>query len=362
MVGELIDILNISRKDEGSFTCFASNKMTPTGCAEKVGVDTHNFYVEVQYKATRQRFVASNATLNHMQELQFICDVDSDPPGNISILSSNGTTLQSTAGNKQLRYSKTSSCLEDKGSFTCVTANTHNSGSPESRTITVDVRCSPMYRLNEFPITSVRSSQGEKAVMNFSFYSNPLPTSIVWRNLSSNLKNAIHANDNDRVTIITSEDNMTSVVIVNPVEPGDFCNYSVTADNEVGSKMEIFRILKDDESLATKSASTSSFATIIGSVGASVVLISILLVTFFYRKRKSTNKNNDLDIKNDDSEYEEIRYKELTTLGYTGVMEYSELDFQRKLEETEQRTTPAENETYENLQLFTCRTKILSTS
>ncbi|XP_052804068.1 uncharacterized protein LOC128234102 isoform X2 [Mya arenaria] len=315
MVGELIDILNISRKDEGNFTCFASNKMTPTGYAEKVGVDTHNFYVEVQYKATRQRFVASNATLNHMQELQFICDVDSDPPGNISILSSNGTTLQSTAGNKQLRYSKTSSCLEDKGSFTCVTANTHNSGSPESRTITVDVRCSPMYRLNEFPITSVRSSQGEKAVMNFSFYSNPLPTSIVWRNLSSNLKNAIHANDNDRVTIITSEDNMTSVVIVNPVEPGDFCNYSVTADNEVGSKMEIFRILKDD-----------------------------------------------LDIKNDDSEYEEIRYKELTTLGYTGVMEYSELDFQRKLEETEQRTTPAEYETYENLQLFTCRTKILSTS
>ncbi|XP_052803219.1 hemicentin-1-like [Mya arenaria] len=243
--GQLINFLNISRTDEGNFTCIARNRMKPTGCAEEDGVDKQQFYVDVQYKARIQRFAALSATVNHTEELSFVCDIDSDPPASVSIMSTNGTTLHFTRGNNQLRYRKNSSCLDDNGNFTCTSENKHNGGSPESRNVTVDVRCSPIYPRNYSPETVVKSQIGDQTILNFSIFSNPLPTSVIWTNLSNNMQLHANTSESDRVFIDTSDDMRSSVVVIKSIEPWDSGNYSVRVKNEFGNLTETFHIVLD---------------------------------------------------------------------------------------------------------------------
>ncbi|XP_052804066.1 myelin-associated glycoprotein-like isoform X2 [Mya arenaria] len=358
--GQLINFLNISRTDEGNFACIARNRMKPTGCAEEDGVDKQQFYVDVQYKARIQRFAALSATVNHTEELSFVCDIDSDPPASVSIMSTNGTTLYFTRGNNQLRYRKTSSCLDDNGNFTCTSENKHNGGSPESRNVTVDVRCSPIYPRNYSPETVIKSQIGDQTILNFSIFSNPLPTSVIWTNLSNNMQLHANTSESDRVFIETSDDMLSSVVVIKCIEPWDSGNYSVRVKNEFGNLTETFHIVLDETSPTSINSAniggSGGSALIGGFVSTALVLIALLIVTviYVYKKRQSSKPNNDLHAKNDNSQHDENGYEELAIIGRrTGEKEYSELDFQERKDKTNQNKPSAGNETYENLKLGT---------
>ncbi|XP_052803222.1 hemicentin-1-like isoform X2 [Mya arenaria] len=361
-VGQLIDFLNISRTDEGNFSCVARNRMTSTGSAEEDGVDKQHFYIDVQYKAKIQRFVALPATVKHTEELSFECDIDSDPPANVSIVSPNGTALHSTREGNQLRYRKISSCLEDIGNFTCISENKHNGGLPESRNLTIDVGCSPRYRPNYLPETVVKSTVGKQTTLYFSIFSNPLPKRVIWTNLSNNMQLPINTNESDRVCITTRDDMLSSVVVIKSTEPWDFGNYSVRVENEIGSKTETLSIVLDESPAPAETSSTTNSALIGGSVSATMALIALLIVAYVYRKRQTFKANNDLHVKNDNTQHYENGYEELTTLERrTGEKAYSDLDFQQRKEKNNQKKMSAEDETYVNLKLDTGRIQISST-
>ncbi|XP_052804200.1 uncharacterized protein LOC128234181 isoform X2 [Mya arenaria] len=240
-------IQNISRTNEGIFTCFAQNIMQRTGCTEITGSDVKNVTIDVQYKASIMTFTAMNTTrttVQHGDEVNFYCEVDSDPPAFISILTANGSIIKNIHGKNQLNYTKKSSCLTDIGPFTCLSANKHNSKQPDRRNVTVNVKCSPLYRPNYFPKHTFKIRPGSKVELLFSVFSNPPPTYFTWTNVSNNMQIPIVSTASDRV-IINSTDNMSTALIITSVASWDSGNYSVRVENEIGYKIETFYIIVD---------------------------------------------------------------------------------------------------------------------
>ncbi|XP_052806405.1 hemicentin-1-like [Mya arenaria] len=277
-------IQNISRTEEGVFTCFAENIMHPTGCPEIHGRDIENVHVDVQYKASIKTFTALNTIVNHGDNLTFACDVDSDPPANITIVSPTGARLEYIEGKNKLHFSKSSSCLEDIGQFTCVSVNKHNHLQPEKRNVTVDVKCSPIYPSDYNQITTVEGRLGEKAVLNFRVFSNPPPINITWANISNSFYIPIDTNSLDRVIINTS-DNMSSTLVITNIKPWDAGNYFVRVENELGSKNETFHIVIDNKS-TTIATPTINFGAVVGgpfSALTGVVIIAVVVFVFYRR-------------------------------------------------------------------------------
>ncbi|XP_052805768.1 hemicentin-1-like isoform X2 [Mya arenaria] len=238
-------IHDISRTDEGRFTCSVKNMMYPTGCPPKIGSDVESVYVDVQYKASITRFAAQELSVYHGDKLVFACEVDSDPPANITILSPTGSSLKYVHGINQFQYIKTSSCLEDIGQFTCVSVNKHNRNQPDRSHVTVDVKCAPMYPTDYNPITTMTVRPGEKVVFKIEIFSNPPPTNITWTNSSSTMRMPETTTPN-RVIINTTDD-ISSSLIITSVEPWDYGNYSVMVENEIGSMIETFLIVEDSK-------------------------------------------------------------------------------------------------------------------
>ncbi|XP_052807013.1 uncharacterized protein LOC128236166 [Mya arenaria] len=79
-----------------------------------------------------------------------------------------------------------------------------------------------------------------------SVYFQILPKRVIWTNLSNNMQLPINTNESDRVCITTSDDMLSSVVVIKSTEPWDFGNYSVRVENEIGSKTETLSIVSDD--------------------------------------------------------------------------------------------------------------------
>ncbi|XP_052803752.1 hemicentin-1-like isoform X2 [Mya arenaria] len=240
--GQYLKIQNISLTDGGVFTCIVQNILHPTGCPRKIGTDTGNVYIDVQYKASIQTFSVPDTTVHHGDTLNFTCEVDSYPAANISIVPPTGSTLKFIHGNNRLHYSKKSSCLQDMGLFSCVSANKYNRLQPDRRNVTVDVKCAPMYKHNERPSTVVSTILGGKAVLYFTVFSNPSPSSMIWKNLTNNKLLSTDYYGLDRVTINTTDDNSTSVVTITNIGLWDLGEYSVIAENDFGILRETFRI------------------------------------------------------------------------------------------------------------------------
>ncbi|XP_052806013.1 hemicentin-1-like isoform X2 [Mya arenaria] len=353
-----LKIPNISRTEEGEFTCYANNIMHPTGGQELKGSDIESVYVDVQYKAFIITFTALHTTVYQDDNLSFACDVDSDPPASITILSPTGSALKYIEGNNQLLYNKTSSCLEDVGQFTCISANKHNQMQPEKRNVTVDVQCSPRYPADYNKFTTIGTRPGEIAVHNFSVFSNPPPTNFTWTNLSNSMQISLYTASSDRVIIITTD--MSSALIITSVEPWDSGNYSVRVENEIGSMNETFRIVvniyaepagETSTSHNVYSSNNSSSGVVGGTVGAvcTVILVVVLLAVFLYRKRRSCNESDrcrDGGSLKDDTRYEDL------ALGHRGISpEYSHLDFRDRTENSLMQTPFKDNNAYENLKL-----------
>ncbi|WAR06313.1 PTPRT-like protein [Mya arenaria] len=222
----------------------------------------------------------TNTTVQHGDVVTFACEVDSDPPADISILSNNGSTLKNIKGNNMFNYTKNSSCLEDIGS--------------------------PFYRPNYFQNTTISTRPGNFVVLNFSVFSNPPPTQFTWTNISNSMQLPIHTTTSDRVIINTTADDMSSSLIITRVEPWDFGNYSVEVENEIGSMIETFLIVVEVPSTSPgppiinvspdEQTNTNTIGAVIGgSVGAitAVVITAVVVIVFVYRKMKGTaNYNN----------------------------------------------------------------------
>ncbi|XP_052804010.1 uncharacterized protein LOC128234066 isoform X2 [Mya arenaria] len=301
-------IQNISRTNEGVFTCFAQNIMQRTGCTEITGSDVKNVTIDVQYKASIMTFTAMNTTrttVQHGDEVNFYCEVDSDPPALISILSANGSIIKHIHGKNQLNYTKKSSCLIDIGPFTCLSANKHNSKQPDRRNITVDVKCSPLYRPNYFPKHTFKTRPGSKVELLFSVFSNPPPTYFTWTNVSNNMQIPIVSTASDRV-IINSTDKMSTALIITSVASWDSGNYSVRVENEIGYKIETFYIIVDVQSTIAntpqndKRNGSKYIIAIVGSV-CGIAVVVLLLRLWWLKRSKGTpiHDNNTLQLLRD---------------------------------------------------------------
>ncbi|XP_052804955.1 hemicentin-2-like isoform X2 [Mya arenaria] len=363
---QYLNIHNITRTDEGVFTCFVKNRMYPTGCHEVQGSDMEYVYVDVQYKASIKTFAVLNDTVYHGDQFMLSCEVDSDPPSDISISSPTGSILNFTHRNIELNYYKNSSCLDDTGQFTCVSNNRHNYDKPDRRNVTVNVKCPPMYRHNEQPTTVVTTTLGGKAVLYFAVFSNPYPRSIIWRNLT---KHTILATDDDvsaRVTINTTDDNLTSVVTITNVGNWDSGDYSVIAENEFGILRETFRISIDDHpgldgNTLTSSIFDNATGPVVGvTIGAVcfVVIVAVLIAIFVYRKRQSGNENDRLREENglkDDSRYDDIAMVDIKSPN-----EYNQLDFRSRMENNGMHTPTKDSAVYENMKLTSTKSNALT--
>ncbi|WAR05674.1 hypothetical protein MAR_021043, partial [Mya arenaria] len=268
--GQYLIIQNISRADDGIYTCFARNVMQPSGCMEINGSDVKNITIDVQYKASIITFTAMNTTttttVHHGDEVRFACEVDSDPPADIRILSTNGSILKNINDNYLLSYTKNSSCLEDIGS--------------------------PLYRPNYFQNSTFKTRPGTKIKLHFSVFSNPPPTQFIWTNISNSMQ-LPNDTTSDRVIINTSDD-MSSSLIITSAEPWDSGNYSVRVENEIGSMVETFHIIVDsnpepDGETYTSPTSDNGTGSVVGGIVGAVsfvVAVAILIAIFFYKKRQ----------------------------------------------------------------------------
>ncbi|XP_052803542.1 hemicentin-1-like isoform X3 [Mya arenaria] len=356
-------IKNISRTKEGVYTCFAQNIMQPTGCPEIRGSDRESVYVDVKYKASIETFIAENTMVSHGNDLTFECCVDSDPPANITMLSPIGSVLIYITGSNQLHYTKKSSCLEDIGLFTCVSANKHNRMQPDIRSVIVDVKCPPMYPSAYRQSTTIKTIPGEKAILNFSVFSNPPPMFFIWTNSSSNLRIPFDTTTLNRVFINTTY-TMSSSLIISSVEPWDYGNYSVMVQNEIGSMIETFLIVEDSKRFntdPTKESSTSANSdsgtgTIVGgTVGTmcTVIVVTVLLAIFFYRKRQSRYESDRL--RDEGTLNDETRYEYLAMGPTRTPTDYSDLDFQCRTEKSSKQTPFKDSDVYENLKLTSAK-------
>ncbi|WAR06179.1 hypothetical protein MAR_021548 [Mya arenaria] len=176
----------------------------------------------------------------------------------------------------------TSSCLTDIGLFTCVSANKHNR--------------SPRYPTDYNHDTTIDTRPGEKAILNFSVFSNPPPIQFTWTNISNYMHIPIVSSASDRV-IINSTDGMSSSLIITSVEPWDSGYYSVRVQNEIGSLIETFLVFVDINTDPASEPSTvansdSGTERVVGdTVGAvcTVIIVAVLLAIFLYRKRQKRN-------------------------------------------------------------------------
>ncbi|XP_052803504.1 uncharacterized protein LOC128233726 isoform X3 [Mya arenaria] len=286
-------IQNISRTNEGIFTCFAQNIMQRTGCTEITGSDVKNVTIDVQYKASIMTFTVMNTTrttVQHGDEVNFYCEVDSDPPALISILSANGSIIKHIYGKNQLNYTKNSSCLTDIGPFTCVSENKHNRKQPDRRNVTVDVKCSPLYRPNYSPKQTFKTRPGNKVELIFSVFSNPPPTYFMWTKVSNHMQIPIFSTASGRV-IINSTDNMSTALIITNVTSWDYGNYSVRVENEIGYKIETFYIIEDVQSTIAdtpqndKRNGSKYIIAIVGSVCGIAVVVSLLRLWWLKRSK-----------------------------------------------------------------------------
>ncbi|XP_052803224.1 Schwann cell myelin protein-like [Mya arenaria] len=366
--GQYLIIQNISRADDGIYTCFARNVMQPSGCMEINGSDVKNITIDVQYKASIITFTAMNTTttttVHHGDEVRFACEVDSDPPADIRILSTNGSILKNINDNYLLSYTKNSSCLEDIGQFTCISANKHNRGQPDKRNVSVDVKCSPLYRPNYFQNSTFKTRPGTKIKLHFSVFSNPPPTQFIWTNISNSMQ-LPNDTTSDRVIINTSDD-MSSSLIITSAEPWDSGNYSVRVENEIGSMVETFHIIVDsnpepDGETYTSPTSDNGTGSVVGGIVGAVsfvVAVAILIAIFFYKKRQC---HHDGDRRRDGSALkDDTRYEDLT-MAYTRTpTDYSDLDFRCRTGITTMQTKTKESDVYENLKLTPTKSSALT--
>ncbi|WAR05223.1 PTPRT-like protein, partial [Mya arenaria] len=257
--------------------------------------DTSDQYLIIQNisrteedKASIKTFTALNTIVNHGDNLTFACDVDSDPPANITIVSPTGARLEYIEGKNKLHFSKSSSCLEDIGS--------------------------PIYPSDYNQITTVEGRLGEKAVLNFRVFSNPPPINITWANISNSFYIPIDTNSLDRVIINTS-DNMSSTLVITNIKPWDAGNYFVRVENELGSKNETFHIVIDNKS-TTIATPTINFGAVVGgpfSALTGVVIIAVVVFVFYRRITNNRHKSrimetgfdNILPITDETPKYEE---------------------------------------------------------
>ncbi|WAR06174.1 hypothetical protein MAR_021543 [Mya arenaria] len=311
-------------------------------------------------KASIETFIAENTMVSHGNDLTFECCVDSDPPANITMLSPIGSVLIYITGSNQLHYTKKSSCLEDIGLFTCVSANKHNRMQPDIRSVIVDVKCPPMYPSAYRQSTTIKTIPGEKAILNFSVFSNPPPMFFIWTNSSSNLRIPFDTTTLNRVFINTTY-TMSSSLIISSVEPWDYGNYSVMVQNEIGSMIETFLIVEDINTDPTKESSTSANSdsgtgTIVGgTVGTmcTVIVVTVLLAIFFYRKRQSRYESDRL--RDEGTLNDETRYEYLAMGPTRTPTDYSDLDFQCRTEKSSKQTPFKDSDVYENLKLTSAK-------
>ncbi|WAR06159.1 PTPRG-like protein [Mya arenaria] len=278
-------IQNISRTNEGVFTCFAQNIMQRTGCTEITG-----------NKASIMTFTAMNTTrttVQHGDEVNFYCEVDSDPPALISILSANGSIIKHIHGKNQLNYTKKSSCLIDIGPFTCLSANKHNSKQPDRRNITAHLYIGRI----TFQNTPLKLDQ------EVSVFSNPPPTYFTWTNVSNNMQIPIVSTASDRV-IINSTDKMSTALIITSVASWDSGNYSVRVENEIGYKIETFYIIVDVQSTIAntpqndKRNGSKYIIAIVGSV-CGIAVVVLLLRLWWLKRSTPIHDNNTLQLLRD---------------------------------------------------------------
>ncbi|WAR06283.1 hypothetical protein MAR_021652 [Mya arenaria] len=199
---------------------------------------------------------------------------------------------------------------------------------PDRRNVTVDVKCSPMYPNDYNHSTTIDTRPGEKAILNFSVFSNPPPIQFTWTNISNNMRIPIISSASDRV-IIDTTDGMSSSLILTSVQPWDSGNYSVRVENEIGSMIETFLILVN---INTDPASEPSTVANSGSGTGKVV--------------GESDRLSDESTLNDDTRYEDL------AMGPTRTpTEYSDLDFRCRTEQSRKQTVFKDSDVYENLKL-----------
>ncbi|XP_052804071.1 uncharacterized protein LOC128234103 [Mya arenaria] len=223
-----------------------------------------------------------------------------------------------------------------------------------------------MYKHNERPTTVVSTTPGGKAVLYFSVFSNPFPSSIIWKNLTYHMVLSTDHDGLDRVTINTTEDNSTSVVTITNVGLWDLSDYSVTAENDFGILKETFRIILNDSAGSDGGTSTSTIfdnvtGPVIGGIVAavcSVVIIAVLIVKCVNRKRQSgleCDRRREECVSKDDTQYVDISMVHRRT-----VTEYKHLDFQRRTAESRLQTPLKDSVIYENLKLPSTQSNALT--
>ncbi|WAR04710.1 PTPRK-like protein [Mya arenaria] len=314
-----LDILKAAKEDAGAYVCHAFNTMK-TSFGNPPNITNLNRSVEVlegvnfnltceaepgnsnvtsyywTNKASIMTFTAMNTTrttVQHGDEVNFYCEVDSDPPAFISILTANGSIIKNIHGKNQLNYTKKSSCLTDIGPFTCLSANKHNSKQPDRRNVTAHLYIGRI----TFQNTPLKLDQ------EVSVFSNPPPTYFTWTNVSNNMQIPIVSTASDRV-IINSTDNMSTALIITSVASWDSGNYSVRVENEIGYKIETFYIIVDVQSTIAntpqndKRNGSKYIIAIVGSV-CGIAVVVLLLRLWWLKRSTPIHVNNTLQLLRD---------------------------------------------------------------
>ncbi|XP_051963137.1 neural cell adhesion molecule 1b isoform X3 [Xyrauchen texanus] len=231
--GSEMAVLDVTKLDEGDYTCIAKNK---AGESEQ----ELSLKVFVQPKIT---YLESKTTTEMDEQVTLTCEATGDPTPTITW--SFGTRLftegeQSPDGDVLVRSDARVSSLTlkyaqytDAGEYLCTARNAIGE---TAQSANLEVRYAPKIQ----GAVTVYTWEGNPANISCEVLAHPSDVSITWMRdgiqlLSANISN-----------IKTYNMPSASYLEVNPVSQSDFGNYNCTASNEIGTESKEFILIPAD--------------------------------------------------------------------------------------------------------------------
>ncbi|KAH3735588.1 hypothetical protein DPMN_042124, partial [Dreissena polymorpha] len=226
-------INNVTRSDDGNYTCQVYNMLNPTVGTSENRTDEKWFLLNVLYGAENMTFSTDvvpgtdRLSVSENTKVAMTCKLDSNP-GSFMNISKGGEVLRTVTNTKMLSHQLNGKC-EDAGVYTCVGHN-HHPGSP-SQLIDIKVLCSPRHAPGEV-VRNVSSRQHETPTIKLYIQAYPTPThrwARCWNGMCSEIQSSSKY-------IMSSEGLEANLTVVN-VEQADFGQYQLTAMNGVGKQL-----------------------------------------------------------------------------------------------------------------------------
>ncbi|XP_071094631.1 neural cell adhesion molecule 1-like [Haliotis cracherodii] len=222
-----ISLSNVSRTDQGDYTCQAQNSI---GGPQQTSITLVVYYLVSPHLTFNKMEVMENATVT------VDCDVDSNPTVEMTVRNvDNNTVLVQRNTNTLSHTIQRAQCLHN-GSYVC-SADNRETGTVHHSTMPLNVLCSPRHDFRKQLNGVVAQNKNTTAFLTADIIANPLPN-FTWYRYGGGFVSPIRNTTGITVTS-TALQSVLQIYITSDANYGD---YAVSVQNSVGQTMMVFTL------------------------------------------------------------------------------------------------------------------------